>query len=45
MAYGEKLYVSRMSKMILDSNFNQAVLNKISHVYEIAPNFACSQEL
>ena len=33
------------SKGFLDPNFNEAVINKISDVHEIAPNFKHSQKL
>ena len=32
------------AKGILDSNFNQAVIDKISIFHEIAPNFTYSQQ-
>ena len=32
------------AKGYLDTNFNQAVIEKISNFYEIAPNFAYSQK-
>ena len=39
-------YVCRMrTKGFLDSNFNQAVIDKISNFQEIAPNFTYSQKL
>ena len=31
-------------KEFLDSNFNEAVINKISNFHEIAPNFTYSQK-
>ena len=33
------------AKGFLDSNFNQAVIGKISIFHEIAPNFTYSQKL
>ena len=32
------------AKGFLDSNFNQAVIDKISNFHEIAPNFTYSQK-
>ena len=32
------------AKGLLDSNFNQAVINKISIFHEIAPNFTYSKK-
>ena len=33
------------AKGFLDSNFNQAIIEKISFFHEIAPNFTYSQNL
>ena len=33
------------AKELLDSNFNQAVIDKISNFNEIAPNFTYSQNV
>ena len=33
-----------MCEWILDSNFNEAVIDKISNFHEIAPNFTNSQK-
>ena len=33
------------AKGVLDSNFNQAVMDKISNINEIAPNFTYSQKI
>ena len=39
-------YVCYMcAKELLDSNFNEAVIDKISNCHEIAPNFTFSQKL
>ena len=32
------------AKGVLDSNFNEAVIDKISNLQEIAPNFTYSQK-
>ena len=34
----------KCAKGFLDSNFNQAVIDKISSFHEIAPNFTFSQK-
>ena len=46
VVYGRKsqLYVSHMCKIFLDSNFNEAVIDKISNFHEIAPNSTYSHE-
>ena len=45
-AAGSHSYMSHLcAKAVLDSNFDYAVIDKISNFQEIAPNFTYSQKL